>query len=403
MVSRRGAVRSFTPNTGAGNAAELGFHARSVVITTGNNRVTIHPWGQTFGPNLNKLVWMLPQASSVATFDVLPAQTIVSPSVPQQQTIIDYHEDALAPNPGTPNTIQDLPAAPLNLKAVVVDSGVTLSWQAVTSDPPVLGYQVRLNFTEPPFETQATSLSINSLTNGQIYQFTVNAINALGPGPSSGIIYPAPVAAVPWQPITEAAQIAHTHLAGTVPDSVPTGTNPVWTVGPGGDYTVALNTGIYIPGGGASSFAAIDPQAGGNRTINVTFFSTNVQPVYIYPIHDGVGANWLAVILVSTPPTPCIAVQARIGGVTGNIGLLGTAYANDTWQCNLNIKIVGNTLSIVFNAVNVAGNATMAANTGSAPIVFNNILLNYRDFGFQLFDANATVHQAIYSYGFTAP
>ncbi len=93
--------------------------------------------------------------------------------------------------PATPRTV---PAAPAGLAASPGDAQVVLSWtEPDDGGSPVTGYMVEYSSdggtSWSPFgngTVTATSVTVTGLTNGQQYEFRVNATNAAGTGPASG-------------------------------------------------------------------------------------------------------------------------------------------------------------------------------------------------------------------------
>lgn len=403
---RRGAVRSFNRAIGSGNAAELGFHARSVRISSGNNYVIIQPWGRVFPPNVSGVQWVLPLSTQTAYYDVMPFIPVGPPvSGPPQPATVDYHEDILPPNPGTPDDLSSVAPAPTNVKAIASDSSLVIEWTPVTSDPPVLGYHVRLNFADPPtsVDNTQTSATISGLVNNQAYAITVNTVNALGEGPSSGIIYSAPVANVPWSPIINAAQVTHANIAGTAPDQFPVGTSPVWTVGPGGGvWSSTVGVGTFLSAGPAT-FAVINPGgfSAGNRTLSATLQTDGTGVEYLYVIHDGVGNNWLGIVFDNVVGQGCVVVQQAIGAAVSTLGVFGDTYVADSYVVLIQAILANGYLNFNVSATNVTGTRQLSA-TNRTPIPVSPIVLGSTFFGIQQ-TVVGSAHATFFSEGFHVP
>lgn len=85
----------------------------------------------------------------------------------------------------TPSVVQ-------NLASTISDSQITLNWVAPSNGgTPITSYNISYNSSissgAATANASATGYTITSLTNGITYYFQVNAINAVGSGPSAGI------------------------------------------------------------------------------------------------------------------------------------------------------------------------------------------------------------------------
>ncbi len=114
-----------------------------------------------------------------------------------------------------------VPSVPTGLSAVPGDGRVTVSWQASTAsgDVPVTGYSVTAEPDGACETTTALTCTVEDLTNGTAYTFTVAATNDVGPSPASAPTNATP-ATVPSAPtglsaVAGDAQVALSWLAPT--------------------------------------------------------------------------------------------------------------------------------------------------------------------------------------------
>ncbi len=113
------------------------------------------------------------------------------------------------------------PGAPTSVSGTAGNGSVALAWTAPASDggSAITGYRVTPyvgGTAQTPVLTgsTATSFTVNGLTNGTAYTFTVAAINAVGTGPDSA----ASGAVTPTAPVQASPPGAPTSLVGTAGD-----------------------------------------------------------------------------------------------------------------------------------------------------------------------------------------
>ncbi|POM27037.1 Chitinase A1 precursor [Actinomadura rubteroloni] len=102
------------------------------------------------------------------------------------------------------------PSAPQEVSATAGDASATVTWTAPSSDggSAVTGYTVTASPGGQQVTTTATSATVNSLTNGTAYTFTVTASNAGGPGAASAPSDPVtPRAAIKPDPPTQVSAV----------------------------------------------------------------------------------------------------------------------------------------------------------------------------------------------------
>ncbi len=176
-----------------------------------------------------------------------------------------------ASSPATPAT---KPGAPTGVTAVSdLNSLSVVSWTAPASDggSPITGYTV----TSSPgalvcTSTTTTSCTVNGLTNGTTYTFTVTATNALGTGPASSPSSPIVPAATPGVPTSVTATSyanSQSVVSWTAPAS--TGGSPITS------YTVTPNIGQpCVTSNGSTTSCDIQGLTNGT-TYTFTVFATN--------------------------------------------------------------------------------------------------------------------------------
>jgi hypothetical protein len=259
-------------------------------------------------------------------------------------------------NPGRSNaaTPATVPGAPTGLSATPRHQSVTLRWTAPLSNggDPITGYRVAVSpfiagspFTVPGSDTVYT---VNGLTNGTSYTFTVTAFNTVGNGPDSTPVTAAPQTTVADAPAPATATRGNqlVTLRWTVPayngglaiDSyqvqVFTGTTLVRTVTVAGAATNTTTVDTLI-NGTAYTFRIAAHNAAGNSADAVTGAVTpatvpdkpnfrNLSPP-VDPDKDGVTAGqgmvtlrWTGypnpIVCNPTPPAPQTAAECHPTG-----------------------------------------------------------------------------------------
>ncbi|HVW46981.1 MAG TPA: DUF3616 domain-containing protein [Solirubrobacterales bacterium] len=192
-----------------------------------------------------------------------------------------------------PEVEASLPGAPTAVTATAGDAKATLSWSAPgdTGGSSVTAYRITpfKNGAEQPAITTpsaSTEYTVEGLTNGSSYTFTVAAINASGTGPAS-----APSAAVvpsaPGAPLP-VISLSDQYLEGTNGD--PTNPTVQATVEQAGtppseltvvatatsNSSVATVAGVTVSGGGATRTVSISP-AGGVGYADITLRVTGAE------------------------------------------------------------------------------------------------------------------------------
>jgi hypothetical protein len=165
-----------------------------------------------------------------------------------------------------PAAADPVPGAPLDLKGIVGQRSVSLTWSA--TDPTITGYGVQVYDSAGPVgelrETTAKSMTVGELTAGTGYFFTVKAKNASGYGLESDKVGPLTPTAVTdrvtigvarWKTgdfrvtgtgsVVGATVTVHPQLDGAIDTSRSLGSAAVVSVGAptGGEYDVRLRNG----------------------------------------------------------------------------------------------------------------------------------------------------------------
>ena len=179
--------------------------------------------------------------ATTATLDGLSNGTAYTFTVTATNTAGTGPASAPSP-PVTPATRVGAPAAPTGVTATAGDGSATVSWTAPadTGGSPITGYTVTAHHAGtdgPTRAATATTATLDGLSNGTAYTFTVTASNAAGTGPASA----------PSPPVTPGPSDGAPHVV--ILDSRP---NPS-PLGGTAQVTVAVSTGEHAAEPGAVS------------------------------------------------------------------------------------------------------------------------------------------------------
>ena len=168
-------------------------------------------------------------------------------------------------------TAPTAPGAPTNVTAVAGDGSVMVSWSPPAGDggSPITGYTVTgLPSGSAIVAGSSTSATVNNLTNGTSYTFTVTATNAVGTGPASppsSAVSPGAAVTAPGAPtnVTAVAGDGSATVSWTAPAS--NGGSPItgYTITGSPDGSAATN-------GSASSVIVTGLTNGSGYTFTVT-------------------------------------------------------------------------------------------------------------------------------------
>ena len=258
-----------------------------------------------------------------------------------------------ASTPSTPVTLATVPAEPTATTAFRGNQQVAVSWTPPASDggAAITGYRV---ISYPGGVTAATTgpanATVNGLTNGTSYTFTVAAINAIGEGPASSPSAPVTPATVPDAP-TSVASIrgnAQAVVSWTPPTSDGGAAITTYTVtsNPGGltatttgattitmsgltngtSYTfTAAATNAIGEGAASTPSNAVTPVTVPDAPTSVTAIRGNAQATVSWtpPTSDG-GATITTYTVISNPGSFTATTSATIATVNGLTN--GTSY-----------------------------------------------------------------------------
>ena len=195
--------------------------------------------------------------------------------------------DALSPWSDPSHTCSP-PSAPSIVAAAAGDQSALVSWSAPASDggAPISSYTVTPSPGGQPVTTnaQTTTATVNGLTNGTAYTFTVTATNAVGTSAGSS----ATAAVTPKAGNTAASGIASTSSQTTVS----TGSDPSTSGG--------LASSVSVPAG-TNGGAVTITQTATNQTAPAGYLFGNVQADISAP--SGTAANPLTLRFTLTPPS----------------------------------------------------------------------------------------------------
>jgi Fibronectin type III domain len=143
---------------------------------------------------------------------IVPTTTIAAPPIetpgPSTPGASTPGTPPAAPGPATPGNPTPTPPLPTgdgsvrSISATAGDAAASVSWQAPTNWFVVTGYTVTLTPGGKPvsLKPDATDYSVNGLTNGTAYTFTVRADSKEAPGSAQTTSGVTPTAAVPGAP-----------------------------------------------------------------------------------------------------------------------------------------------------------------------------------------------------------
>jgi hypothetical protein len=116
-------------------------------------------------------------------------------------TVVAYNTFGGGPNslPSTPVTPSTVPGAPTGVSAVAGLGSATISWSVPVNNggAPITGYTATALPGGKSCSTSGTSCTVQGLTPGQVYKFTVTATNGTGTGPASD----PPASVTPFGPL----------------------------------------------------------------------------------------------------------------------------------------------------------------------------------------------------------
>ncbi|HEX9549301.1 MAG TPA: DUF4082 domain-containing protein, partial [Acidimicrobiales bacterium] len=275
----------------------------------------------TFSAGSGSLAIQAPSSSTIAPPGEYMLFIVNSTGVPSVASIVQ---------------INGSPAAPTNVLAAGANASATVSWT-----PPPNGGSAITQYTVTPYvgsTTQpatnvtgsppATSATINGLTNGTTYTFTVSAINAVGRGPpsvASSTVMPSATATAPGAPtgVTATSNYTTTTVSWTAPSNGGSSITS-YTVTPfAGPNAQAPTTVTGSPPATSTTFAGLTNGTSYTFTVSATN-SVGTGPA---------SAASNAVTPGTGPSCPCTILGSSIPAVAdsgdGNSVELGVKFTSD--------------------------------------------------------------------------
>jgi hypothetical protein len=280
-----------------------------------------------------------------------------------------------ASNSVTPATVPD---PPLNVSAAAGDSSAFVTWNAPVDDggSPITSYTVTANpggATATTLDGSTTNATVNGLTNGTAYTFTVTATNAKGTSAASTASPAVTPFTIPGAPtgVTATAGDTLAHVSWTAPSTnggnaisgyTVTSTPGGFTKTVGGSATTADVTGLT--NGTAYTFTVVATNDGGNGPASSP--SNSVTPIGKPGAPTGVTAvaghaqatvSWTAPGANGSPITG-YTVTVSPGGATKSVSGTSTTVTGLT---------NGTLYTFAVTATNAAGTGTAGTSNAVRP------------------------------------
>ena len=247
------------------------------------------------------------------------------------------------------------PAAPVGLAATPGNTQVTLSWTASTA---AASYKVqRGTATSGPYTAVATisgtSYTDNSLTNGSVYYYVVNAVNANGSSVASSEINATPVTTVPVAPLGLTATAGYQQVVLN------------WTAS-------AAATGYTVLRGTASG-GPYTPVASGIATTSYTHTGLSNGTTYYYVVaaSSAGGAGAYSSEVNGTP----FGAPPSLTWKGASSTAWNTATAN--WTNAGNAATYADSNSVTFDDTATTGSVVISSTVAPGSVTFNNSTLTY--------------------------
>ena len=278
-----------------------------------------------------------------------------------------------ASNAATPSTV---PGAPTSVSATANNSSATVSWTAPANNggSPVTGYTVTSD-TGQTCTTSGTSCTVNGLTNGSTYRFTVVATNLSGnslPSASSNAITPTTLTGAP----SNVAAASYQNSQATVSWSASANNGATIT---GYQVTASPGSGSCTAAASARSCVVTGLANGTTYTFSVVATSSLGNSPSASATATPATVPGTATGLSTTVTTTSITVTWSAPGSNGGAAVTGyTAVASPgdqtctatTSPCTITGLSAGTLYVVTVFATNLAGTgagATTTAATSAAP------------------------------------
>ncbi len=307
-------------------------------------------------------VYLVQQGNLFTTPEELPGATVQTVSAPTVSA------PTVAP-----------PAAPTITTISGANTVLTVYFTAPTSDGglPITDYEVSTDngLTFQLAGSTSSPLTINSLTNGTVYQVVIRAVNAAGSGTASSAVSGTPVT-TPLAPTITGIISGNTTLSVAFTAPVSNGGSAIT------DYEVSTNNGVsYISAGTTTSPILLTGLANGT-TYQVVIRAVNAVP------GSGVASNVASGTPATTPSAPTITsvtagnttLSVAFTAPTTNGGSAITGYevsTNNGSTYSLAGSMLspltitgltnGTTYQVVIRAVNSVGSGTVSTAVSGTP------------------------------------
>ena len=210
----------------------------------------------------------------------------------------------------TPTAAATVPGAPTGVSGTPGNGTVTVAWSAPASNggSPITGYSAMANNGASCF-TAGTTCTVNGLTNGIAYTFTVTATNVVGTGPASSPSAAVTPRTVPGAPTLSSATAGNSSvaLAWTAPAS-------------NGGATITGYRATASPGGAVCTTT-------GGLGCTVVGLTNGTSYTFTVSATNAAGTGPASNSLSATPT----AAATVPGAPTGVVAAPGNGQASVTW------------------------------------------------------------------------
>lgn len=269
--------------------------------------------------------------------------------------------------------VETLPASPLNLNAVGIDKGAQLSWTPTNG---AVSYRIYVDGTLAT-QTQKTSGIISGLTNAQVHQVSVSAVNAAGESARTSAVNVTPLAGVTLPP--DALNIPNTPSSFNAKLQT-SAVELSWEASAGAEgYRIYRDQTLLTQVSGIE-YADVDLLANGSYDYQVSAFNSageSARTIIIKVSTNGLVTSDGSIELPPLTPvnlkaTPgnksaLLSWNASTGAGAYRVYLDGSLFGQVSSLTNLNLKDLNN--GQVYSATVVAINKG-GSSAHSSPVIF---------------------------------